>query len=442
MANSYSLSFNEAKKTWIARVKDKDNSSWKTKWLPKSFLRTQALDAERYLITWYAAYLNGSEKIEKPAPLTIALLAERWLELRYNDTSTKPNTYHGLAQSMRNWILTNDRFIHTKIDHLDLPTEMTVEVLRNWISSLGCSRSSKLAHIMALRSFIRDSLAEGWLPENMINPLDKPALQRIQRQISKARRETHTVNTLSAEQARGLLSARHVPDFRKLRYLTALCTGLRDHEVQGLIWSDLDFSGMVVHVQRQLDKIGCLPAMTYEDLVEQGQSKADIKALPNAIVANPKRNSKRAVPMHPQLAAALTWWHDVGYKKHVLKSPLPHMPVFGASSHHAKRTYPGKAAGSLGDFCHPDSAMCIKADLARLPHSASDMPTSNFHALRHTFASWLEASGASREHIGDLLGHGASMTSAHYIQKKIETYAKLLNQLTIPPIVLADGAIF
>ena len=66
-------------------------------------------------------------------------------------------------------------------------------------------------------------------------------------------------------------------DFRRIRYLVGLgqTTGPR---IQGLTWNDIHFTADVPYllVNRQLDKIGSKPLVTYEDLCQRGLSKDEI----------------------------------------------------------------------------------------------------------------------------------------------------------------------
>ena len=148
---------------------------------------------------------------------------------------------------------------------------------------------------------------------------------------------------------------------------TAIFTGLRQSELLGLKWADVDFDGGVVHVRRQLDRSGSYT-----------QPKTS-KAL-------------RDVVLMPSLAALL--------QEHGLGSAHsgPTNPVFvtatGRPMYYRNVTRRGLTAA------------ITKAGLAR-----EGEPRLRFHDLRHTYASLLIAQGLNVVFISRQLGHASpSMT--------------------------------
>ena len=59
---------------------------------------------------------------------------------------------------------------------------------------------------------------------------------------------------LDGQEIEALLAA--APAKYRTLLATAIFTGLRSGELLGLRWSDIDFAAGVVHVRRQVDKIG------------------------------------------------------------------------------------------------------------------------------------------------------------------------------------------
>lgn len=430
---AYSLAFQERTKTWQAKVRKPDGSGWKTKWLPKQFNRSMEIDATAWLINWIQDWHQSFGMISpknhsiKVGAKTIALLADRWLQLRTNDPSTKPNTLHGLKLSMKNWILDNEKFPHASIQHLDLETEFTVPVLRAWILSIGGSKSSKLAHIGALRSFFRQCIEEEWINPEMQNPMDKPAIRKMVKDIATNHRIKKEVSFLTASQTMTLLTGK-VDEYRLMRYWMALGTGMRDHEIQALTWNDvvLDDEIPYVNVKSQLDIIGHGPCQSYESLTDQGWSKDKIKSSKQAVSSLPKYGSVRLIPLVPALVQRLKAWQAQGWRKYVGRKPTSSDPIF------ARSNISLRAGACAGDFCFSESANLFRKDLERngLPTESNGLPLV-FHSLRHTTASLMANAGVQDATIGEILGHSAkSVTRGSYVARQLKAPYEAL--LTLP----------
>jgi integrase len=437
----YSLSWNEKSEQWLARFRHADGNGWGTKRIPKSIRRHQRLDAERWMISWFAEHqrtggLNAPASQIVPVRKTIRLLADRWLEYRKRDDGTAMNTFNGYRLALKNWILTNDRFLHYPIDHLDMEQEFTAEVCLAWIGSITGRATTKLRYSEVLRQFFRDSIAHGWLSPDMFNPLDRPVVARRIGQLREAADDDRATAYLTAEQVEILLAKPNskVIDYRREKYLLTLATGLRDGEVQGLIWSDFDLDAPVpfVFVERQLVRPGPKPMVHVRELRKRGIGKMDLHTIEQAVVSDPKRKSKRALPLLPTVVLALRYWWRYGWKQYAGKAPALDDPVFPSGQRNSHQSY--------GQFCTSCSAELLRADLDRLglPTEFMDPTTKtvvqfNFHHLRHTFATLLEAGGVERSRIGELLGHkAADVASKHYIGNVLANRAPLVARLPLP----------
>ena len=110
---SWSIGWNDKAGQFFARYRKlapgPGEDRWGTKRLPRGFARHQKLDAERFMIAWYSAYIAGgglnvpSPRIT-PATKTLRLLGPRWLQYRYEDRGTKINTYNVTHQRRRDEI--------------------------------------------------------------------------------------------------------------------------------------------------------------------------------------------------------------------------------------------------------------------------------------------------------------------------------------------------
>jgi integrase len=416
----WTMAWNEKAAQFIARYRrfpapqfGSDDSAWGTKRVPKRIRHHQQLDAERFMISWHASHmgtggLNTATSDVVPAMKTLRLLGPRWLHYRYEDRGTKINTYKGYKQSLYNWILDNDRFDHARIEMLDMEHHFTSEVCLGWMNSLKGEDSSVLVHTLALSTLFNDCTALCWLDPDLANPFERPIIKKRIAQLFETAKQERVVTYLSVEQVVALLTfpTRKVIDFRRVRYLLTLATGLRDHEVQGLIWTDFHFEDVIpyVYVDRQLDKIGTTRLLWVKDLMDAGETKDDILARPNALVSPPKRNSRRPIPLLPIVVLVLKWWRSVGWKQYVGVAPRKDDPVFPSGK--ANRHRPA------GQFAFVESPELLRQDLERVGQKSTFGDIDNdFHGLRRTFSTLLNENGVSEADVGVLLGHGAKSTA-------------------------------
>jgi len=102
-------------------------------------------------------------------------------------------------------------------------------------------RTVQMIHT-ALHNILKQAVREGILGRNPVEAVERPKVEQVEMQ------------TLNDEQARGLLISAADSPFEAVYYL-ALTTGMREGELLGLKWSDLDWNKGVLHVQRQLQQI-------------------------------------------------------------------------------------------------------------------------------------------------------------------------------------------
>jgi integrase len=430
-----SFKWNDKRQAFLGRYKMPDGS-WKTHWLPKSITRTQEVEAQKKLLDLYNEAVNGIPvSTDKKQKTTIKLLSNRWLKLRYDSARTKLNTYLGLQSSLNVWILDNEQYPHYSIQDLDIEAgELTPQVLTAWIDSLDCARASKLTHIYNLKAFFRDCLAqENWLGSHVRNPMDKQVVIDIIKDLKETMNANREVVTLSAKQVNHLFNATSVPDYRKMRYLMAITCGFRDSELQALHWDDIDYNNNVIFIQRQLSKIGTFPAQYVDKLTDKRVSKADMWNLECAVLSNPKRNSKRKVPLHPLAMQALQWWHNVGFRQFTGTAPIHNGPVFALGLH--------KKLGNPGDYFMPESAALLRKDLQDCDEPLVDGIV--FHTCRRTYATLLEETGLEREKTSALLGHGgATVASKHYIETNMPLMYAAVGRMALPATVQMEFIAF
>jgi integrase len=139
---------------------------------------------------------------------------------------------------------------------------------------------------------------------------------------------------------------------------TAIFTGLRQGELLGLLWRDLDLDAGVLHVRRQLDRWG--------NLVEPET-----------------RQAKRQIVLMPALGSAL--------RQHRLRSPYSGDEDFVFVS-------------EVGTAMSHRNVVTRGLDPA-VRRAGLEGPHLRFHDLRHTFASILIAAGQDIVFVSRQLGH-------------------------------------
>lgn len=166
------------------------------------------------------------------------------------------------------------------------------------------------------------------------------------------------ITTLNiSEQTRLVQYLQYDMDVYKLGVYICLFTGLRLGEVCALQWSDIDMDLKLLHVNRTVQRIAVSDEDTKTSLVE----------------TSPKSfYSKREIPILEQLYVLLKEFYCS--EKYILNGNMPMEP----------RTMQNKFKKYL---------------------QQTGIPNTNFHTLRHTFATNCIQMGANIKSISELLGH-------------------------------------
>ncbi|MBK7583141.1 MAG: tyrosine-type recombinase/integrase [Myxococcales bacterium] len=190
-----------------------------------------------------------------------------------------------------------------------------------------------------------------------------------------------------------LLKSEKLPEERRVRYLLAFTSGMRDGELAGLTWTDLDDS--TVRVAKQVSTRARTPT-------------------------RPKtRYAHRVLPLHPLTAEALKTWKATGWVLLVGRKPQPTDPVFPDQHGHPHR---------------PRSAELLREDLeaAGCPTKYAGEYPIDFHATRRSFASWLEANEVPGDIVDRLLGQaGKSVRKRHYSATDLEVMRKAIETIRL-----------
>jgi integrase len=217
--------------------------------------------------------------------------------------------------------------------------------------------------------------------------------------VDPPRVERHQVRSLTSEQARSFLNAAHEERLGSL-YVVSLSLGMRQGEVLGLRWIDVDIESEnpTLMVNQALQRI----KSEFQFVEPKTERSRRTIALPKSVVKTLLAHRRR------QAAERLAYgpaWQDHGL-------------IFT----------------SLGGS--PIERRALHRDFKRILAKA-ELPESRFHDLRHSAASLLLAQGVPMRSIMELLGHSSitltADTYSHLMAPALrETADKMDEILTIP----------
>lgn len=226
------------------------------------------------------------------------------------------------------------------------------------------ARTRQLVHTI-LRRALQTAMKWGMTTRNVCDAVDRPKAPRQEMKF------------LSPEQVQTLLDAASGDPMEAL-YVLAVTSGLRQGELLGLEWHDIDFKGATLSVRRSLDQYN-------------GQFW----------VNEPKTDKGRRVVTLPTIA-------------------------LDALLEHRKRALAAGHGGADRIFTMEDGTPVTRDWLRR--HSfgpllkRTKLPTIRFHDLRHSAATLLFSSGCHPKVVQERLGHSS-------IQITLDTYSHSLPSL-------------
>jgi integrase len=261
----------------------------------------------------------------------------------------EPTTYTRYALDVRR--------ITAALGRLKL-SEVTPQRIQAFLNSLreqGLSASS----VKHCRAVLRSALgqAETW---NLI--ARNPAAGK---RVTSPRGERYEIEALSITQARAIMAAFVGHPFEALVH-TALATGLRQGELLGLRWQDLDLDAGTLTVRVQLQRVDGVRRL------KEPKSDRSRRALPLPPSAVEALRQHRRRQLEARLSAGATWQETGHVFTTSVGTPFDNSNVI-----------------------HRFHRQLAKAGLPRM----------RFHDLRHGAASVLLQSGLSLREIMEILGH-------------------------------------
>ena len=246
----------------------------------------------------------------------------------------------------------------------------------------GLTRTVRLCHAVLHRAL---GQAAKWnlVPRNVADLVDAPRVPKKE------------FTPLSPEEAQRFLAAAEGDRFYAL-YVLAVTCGLRQGELLGLKWEDIDAEQGALQVRRQLQWVKAEK--------EEGDRK---RTPPNWVLTEPKSAKSRRVVTLPALAVAALKKHKARQGEEKLKM--------------------GEVWQDLGFvFTTPigtpeDASNLRKRSFVPLLEKAG-LPKVRFHDLRHTCATLLLAQGVHPKLVQEQLGHSQ-------ISLTLDTYSHVLPAL-------------
>jgi integrase len=307
--------------------------------------------ADRYLqsLAKVRVVRQQAEQGQTPPPerLTVAVFLNSWL----NETARpriRPRTFRSYEQVLRLYLIPG--LGHGKLKAL---STAQVQAFLNAQTAKGLSSRTVGYQREVLRNALNYAVGQGLLTRNPASLAEPP------------RAAKHVVEPLSPAQCLQLLEGVRGSRAEPI-YAVAIATGLRQGELLGLRWEDLDLDAGCLHVRRALQRV----AGDWQ-LVEP-KSATSLRTLALPMVAISALRGHRLRQIEERMAAGGQWqdWNLVFATR--LGRPLDGSRV----------THEFKAAlGSLG------------------------LPPKRFHDLRHSCASLLVAQGVPIRVVMETLGH-------------------------------------
>ncbi len=184
--------------------------------------------------------------------------------------------------------------------------------------------------------------------------------------VDPPRMPRHDISTLSPEQARLLLEAA-VGDRLHALYVLALTTGMREGEILGLRWRDVDVERGAVEVRGSLQR---LPS--------------------GLVIAAPKTNRSRRVGLTDAATTAL--------RQHRARQAEERLRLGGTWQNALDLVFVDAAGMPI------DATKFLRNSFAPLLRKAG-LPPMRFHDLRHTAATLLLGKGVHPKIVAEMLGH-------------------------------------
>lgn len=285
--------------------------------------------------------------------VTVKDFAAKWLDAKAADV--RPKTLKGYEEHLRLRIL--PQFGNRKLKSI---TPEDIEHLKTAILKGGkVSAATVGKYVIVVKMMFKTALIWGYIAKNPAEYIKRPPVSKQEPKI------------LAPQEIKRLVEA--TPAKHKALMATACYTGMRQGEILGLKWDDIDFENKRVYVQRTL---------------QQGQ------------LLGPKTEaSRRSV----DIPAFLVGWLEEHQLRQAVEGPASDVDL----------VFPNEAG-------KPMDRANLEVRIFKPALVLAGLTTSlRFHDLRHSYASMLIHQGANIKYVQKQLGHAT-------VHMTLNTYSHLL----------------
>jgi len=298
--------------------------------------------------------------------LTLGEYLDRWLSDSVRD-AVKQSTFENYEYVVR-------RHLRPSLGRTKLKVLAPAQVQGLYRAKLDSGLSARTVQLIhtVLHKALKQAVRWGLVPRNVTDAVTAP---------KPAKEATKGIRVLNADQARTLLGAARGDRLEAL-YVLAITAGLREGELLGLRWQDVDLEGATLSVRQQLTR-------TKKDGLcfttpKSPKSRRSVRLTRSAVEAL-ERHRRRQLEEKSRLAGL---WRDTG---------LVFTSTTGTPLDVGNLTY------------RSFRPLLEQADLSRI----------RFHDLRHTCATLLLSKNVNPKVVQERLGHAN-------ISETMDTYSHVL----------------
>lgn len=362
------------------RLNYKDESGrWRN--ITKVLEATGKREAQREVEAWRAE-MEEAAKLEQPgakAPGDVGEFVALYIDTLECSGAVERST------------LTPYRAMHKHIEaafHGVPVRKLDTDAVQAWVNGMvgdGYAVSTIKKALNLLNAAYKDAVTRRALPYNPVAPVKAPKAKK---------REPNSLDAAMRSKLLAYLDiAADTPV--NLAVKIAVHTGMREQEICGLRWKDVDLKAGVMHIRNVIGRDG---GKTYEKEPKTGGSRRD-------------------VPLTPELAAMLQ------HRRVQMMTECMEAGVPLTNDHHV--------VGKIdGEYMRPHYLWSEWKAIAKslgLVGTEGRPPT--FHDLRHTFATAAIKSGADVKSVASILGHAnAAMTLNIYASADAEAKQRAMER--------------
>ena len=220
--NEGSIFYRESRKEWVAEVS------------LKGMRLTKYAKTQRECRDWVKETLTkiGNGLTFSGTQVTLSKFVDSWLNGK--ELSIRPQTVSAYRALVKQHIM-------PLMGEMRLQDIQPTHLKQLYLSKKEEGRGARTVQVihMVMHAVLRQAVKEGILGRNPADAVQRPKVETAERHI------------LTEEQAQQLIIATENTRYGTLIYM-ALMTGMREGELLGLKWSDLDWTKGQLYIQRQL----------------------------------------------------------------------------------------------------------------------------------------------------------------------------------------------